>query len=696
MSTSMRQTTLETLGLGTTIDIFTKGKLPVNPDEMIDRVFGPASNRGSLVISGANGIVGAGKLMQFGVRLQSYNIPMVAIDFANAPDGIGGQYQGLVSSFGKGKADDIMSGVIRFNYDGAKLPSYLKSLNPKFLLEAIPEILEIKKAHYKIFREAFPGIEIRSVTSGFPSSELGVGIAHPAFPHQINKIWEIVEAQPSDITKMLWALGMIPMTVGDNWSFVLDVLFCGLMLAGCRYHDVSNMPFWKLDKFIRKWLGPNPYRAHDVIGAKGANFLTWSCLHHLSEHYGDLFRPTAKLTEQKNSGANWYPLNHLRPLINWSLGDDEIKEFENIVLGIMIQMTSLLVHEKRAHFTIMNSIGEMCAQFRNGMLAYIRSIGANSAMELVESYHKLYPQVSNGAWYPDVFDQIESTEWQQLYVNAEHDGTVGVISIARESYNQDVNDELNRAIDWLKAAKIERVILSGDFHLSSQLVGADTNEFFPAVTDAEKGFNIAFEWSKTARRLHSEFRNSVGFIGGKRCLGGMLELMSHCHYVVAIEDADLGAPEVTLPVIPGMEMCHLPFRKTTKENWQKLLKLLLDGRSIKAREASGWLIDYSGNMEEALKMAWQLASDGDAAIQRRQLTETPITNLTDFVTGLPDTENEVINASRKAIFDAVKSSCSVDYNAALTLQAKISGDFMTSKYCKNGFIGTECNKTLSV
>ncbi|NIN73073.1 MAG: hypothetical protein GTO46_14325, partial [Gemmatimonadetes bacterium] len=74
-------------------------------------------------------------------------------------------------------------------------------------LEAIPEILELKKAHYRIFREAFPEIEIRSVTSGFPSSELGVGIAHPAFPHEINKVWEVVEPEPSEITQMFWALG---------------------------------------------------------------------------------------------------------------------------------------------------------------------------------------------------------------------------------------------------------------------------------------------------------------------------------------------------------------------------------------------------------------------------------------------------------------------------------------------------------
>ena len=54
-----------------------------------------------------------------------------------------------------------------------------------------------------------------------------------------------------------------------------------------------------------------------------------------------------------------------------------------------------------------------------------------------------------------------------------------VISISREAYNSDVDDELNRAIDWLKGAGVENVIVTGDFHLSTQMVGADTSEFYP-------------------------------------------------------------------------------------------------------------------------------------------------------------------------------------------------------------------------
>jgi hypothetical protein len=344
----MRQTTLETLGLGTVLDIFRQGRLPAEADALVEKVFGPPGARGSLVISGANGIVGAGKAMQLGARLRPYDVPIVGLDFPGTPDGIGRQYPGLVAAFGTAGAADIMSNIVRLSYDGRSLPPELERLRPAFLLEAIPEILEIKKAHYRIFREAFPGLEIRSVTSGFPMRELGVGIAHPAFPHEINKVWEVVEPQPSDVTRLLWALGMIPMPVSDDWSFVLDVLFCGVTLAGLKYHHARNMPFWKIDKFVRRLLGPNPFRAHDAIGAAGANFLTWSCLHHLSEVYGAVFAPTSELVEHKDTGADWYPPNHFRPLVDWKLDAAAERDFETWILGPMYQMAGLILHENRA------------------------------------------------------------------------------------------------------------------------------------------------------------------------------------------------------------------------------------------------------------------------------------------------------------------------------------------------------------
>ncbi|MEJ2679379.1 MAG: enoyl-CoA hydratase/isomerase family protein, partial [Gemmatimonadota bacterium] len=430
-----------------------------------------------------------------------------------------------------------------------------------------------------------------------------------------------MEDEPSDVTRMLWALGLIPVPVADHWSFVLDVLFCGITLAGTRYHEASNMPFWKIDKFVRKLVGPNPFRAHDAIGAKGATFLTWSCLHHLCGTYGQVFCPTDTLEMFKETGQTWYPPNHFRPLVDWSLdaaGEDELATW---ILGPLFQMTSVMLHEKRGHLAHINAIGELCAQFRQGIIAIMREHGADEVRDTVARYHALHPAAAKEAWHPEALDVLASPEAQQLYVNAEHDGSVGVITVSRESYSWNVDRELNRALDWLQAEGIQRVILTGDFHLSTQMVGADTSDFFAALKDTKPGLRITNGWSATARRLADEFQVSVGFVNGKRCLGGMLELMAHCHFLVAVDDARFGFPEVTLPVVPGMEGCHWTFRKADADHWPELLQALLTGRQMAATDGVGWLLDYAGPMEDALATVWAIATDGDHGVQKRGVAE---------------------------------------------------------------------------
>jgi enoyl-CoA hydratase/carnithine racemase len=443
---------------------------------------------------------------------------------------------------------------------------------------------------------------------------------------------------------------------------VLDVLFCGLTLAATRFHEVTNMPFWKVDKFVRRSLGPNPFRAHDAIG--GANFLTWSCLHHLAQHYGALFEPSAVLEEHKDSGANWYPPNHFRPLVNWKMDDET--ELETWVHGPLFQMAGLMVSEERSHLAQINAIGELCAQFSRGVLAEIRARGADSVIATVEAYHEVHPEAAAQAWHADAFARIDTPEWQQLYVNAEHDGKIGVISVSRESYSWDVDAELNRAIDWLQKEKIERVIVTGDFHLATQMVGADTADFYPAMTDASAGEAVAAAWSRTARRLNDDFKVSVGLVNGKRALGGLLELLIHCHYLVAVDGAELGMPEVTLPVVPGME------------------------------GSVGWLADFVGGLDDALQIAYTVASDGKHGLTRRALEDGVFDGVVEAVPDLPPAASPEMEAGRKAILDTVSAATSATLGEALDIQAKHSGGFMTDDACKRGVIGTAWKKTVLV
>jgi enoyl-CoA hydratase/carnithine racemase len=390
-------------------------------------------------------------------------------------------------------------------------------------------------------------------------------------------------------------------------------------------------------------------------------------------------------------------LNHFRPLVDWKFDTEEDEAvFEAFILGPLYQMTSLMLHENRAHLSHMNAIGELCAQFRSGILAMIRKAGADSVIQTVEKYHKLHPAAADACWYPDTFANIDTTEWQQLYVNAEHDGRVGVVAISRESYNSDVNRELNSAIDWLKGAGIDRVILTGDFHLSTQLVGADTSEFYPALEDTAAGAQIAGDWSRTARRLNDEFEVSVGFVNGKRCLGGMLELMMHCHYLVAVDDAKLGMPEVTLPVVPGMEGCHWSFRKAQPDQWPMLFALLLSGNAVSATDAAGWLVDYVGSMDDALKTVWKIATDGDHGITKRTVQDGSLSGMPTDISGLPAADSPATEAARSAIMKCIQDSCGAALSDAAAIQARHSAEFMVSPACKGGAIGADYAKTMLV
>jgi enoyl-CoA hydratase/carnithine racemase len=255
---------------------------------------------------------------------------------------------------------------------------------------------------------------------------------------------------------------------------------------------------------------------------------------------------------------------------------------------------------------------------------------------------------------------------------------------------------LNRAVDWLKAEGIERVIITGDFHLSTQLVGADTSDFFPGLENEEAGFEISKGWSATARRLHNEFKVSVGFINGKRCMGGCLELLMHCHYLISHEDADLGMPEVTLPVVPGMEGCHWPFRKTDAAGRKKLLKLLLEGKTWKAKDTAGWLTDYAGPMADALQTAWNVVTDGDHGLALRKLTAGAVSEIPSAGADITRAENSATEAARQAIVSTIQASCGVTLAEALDMQSKHSASFMVGDYCKKGAIGSEYKKTMRV
>jgi enoyl-CoA hydratase/carnithine racemase len=176
----------------------------------------------------------------------------------------------------------------------------------------------------------------------------------------------------------------------------------------------------------------------------------------------------------------------------------------------------------------------------------------------------------------------------------------------------------------------------------------------------------------------------------------MLELLLHCRYIVAVEGASLGFPEVTLPVMPGMEGCHWPIRKSDPEHWPRILHLLLSGRPVRAGDAVGWLIDYSGPMEDALKTAWELASGGGHGIPERSVETGVLDGVPADVRDLPPADSEGSEIAREAIRACAQDACGSALGDALAVQARHAADFLASPTCRRGMVGAECKRVMSV
>jgi len=144
-----------------------------------------------------------------------------------------------------------------------------------------------------------------------------------------------------------------------------------------------------------------------------------------------------------------------------------------------------------------------------------------------------------------------------------------------------------------------------------------------------------------------------------------------------------------------MEGCHWMFRKTSPESWHKVLNVLLEGRSVKAKIAVGWLIDYTGPLADCIKVCWSIAK-GESTLTRRAVNANRLTGVPTEPNGIEKASGPAMQAGRQAILDTIRHSCGVPLSEAITIQAKHSGEFMSSSPCRNGMIGSAFAKSEAV
>jgi enoyl-CoA hydratase/3-hydroxyacyl-CoA dehydrogenase len=565
-------------------------------DPNLARVFQPDSGSvRALVVAGACGNVGLGKLGQFARLLARHGIPVVALDPSPAVHDVKTK---LAAAFGdRFSADEvaaITNGITIVQGGIADLPP---DLRVGFVFEAIPERLDLKHRFYAEVHARDPEAFIFSATSGFPSQRLfghmdgkaRCGVMHPFFPHLTNKLWEVPAAgattgkdELSVIRKLLGGLGMNLVDVADAPAFAADRLFCGMMLEAVRIHADTGLACAQIDDACKKLFGTSPFFVHNMI--PGANYLSAHCMELLAgEVDSTLYRiPDVWRAYIDDPKKQWpYERGQTCP-------PEALAQIEARMQGMLFSLVAYMIEHQVAKLEAINFLCENALAFREGVPALIERIGLDKAKGVVETFVQSQSITNAATVAPVAAFASKTAGWGRVYVATSVQDGVGLISMRRTTLSDTFLAELGDAYDTLAAdAAVKAIVIAPDGRYSREFGhGADLQAFVPVLGNVDAALALIERWKRTTSKLRSGKPTVAAIVG--RALGGGLELAAACHARVAGAGAKLAFPETTVGVIPGLGGCHMVHRQSNADASAAIDRALLTGRTIGVDEAHAW------------------------------------------------------------------------------------------------------------
>lgn len=590
-------------------------------DPSVRAIFQPDESQPirALLVAGACGNVGFGKLGQFARLLVKHGVPVVALDLS---DKVLGVKQQLRDAFGKrfdaAQVDEVLDNITIVQGTLAQVPAELRL---GFVFEAIPERLELKQPFYRAIRERDPDAYVFSATSGLTTKHLfeGLpgadrsGVMHPFFPHLTNKLWEIPTRGCTTssetlklIRKFLGGLGMNLLETADVPAFAADRIFCGMMLEAVRIHASTGMSPAVIDDACRKLLGTSPFYVHNLI--PGANYLSAHCMQLLGEEVDSTLYQIPEIWEayMQDPRKQWpYERGATCP-------PEQAKIVEQRMLGMLFSLTSYMLKHDVAPPDALNFLCENALAFRVGTPALMAERGLAASKQLVETF--LREQGITQAERVAPIAEISEAQLREIYVGTSVHGNVGLISLKRLTLNHQFIAELDRAYEsFADNGAVAAIVVAPDGTLSREFGhGADPGCFVPVLGKYEAALGLIQNWKRTLSKFQRSTKPTVAALVG-RVLGGSNEFASCCHARIAGAGTMIGQPEPTVGVLPGLGGCHHIHRASAPEAATRINELLLTGHAFKAEEAMQWgyvskIVAIRDLPRESMAMAAALAS----------------------------------------------------------------------------------------
>jgi enoyl-CoA hydratase/3-hydroxyacyl-CoA dehydrogenase len=315
-------------------------------------------------------------------------------------------------------------------------------------------------------------------------------------------------------------------------------------------------------------------------------------------------------TLQMEEGAHYKPASILASVNRWlthrpgsavEVKADLIQTIRDRLMGILFSQSFDIIDRGIGTEADINFGCQVALGFKKGPLDLMRDLGAKEVDRIMQKFQKErpgFPQPSKPV--------VEYQDFKRFILVDDHEG-IKIITIRRPQAMNALNDELtDEILEVLKLfaadPAVKGFVITG-YGTAAFSAGADIGKFPSMLGDPDASAQYARDCAKVQTFMDQMKKPVVAALNGL-AMGGGLEVALRCHSMVAMEDAILQFPEITLGILPGIGGCVVPYRKWPR-GADLFHEMICFGKPLKAREAVdiGMVAKLADDHEDLIKTA---------------------------------------------------------------------------------------------
>jgi len=450
------------------------------------------------------------------------------------------------------KRDEVL-GRITFSTDLAATVR-----DASLVIEAVFEDREVKRA---LFAEAAPlvgrdaivatntsSLSVSDLADGFPNPGRFAGL-HFFYPAAVNKLLEIIagtvtdRATMTELERFAYLIRKVPIETADRAGFCVNRFFVPYLNEATRLAEEEVASLATIEEVGRELFGATlgPFELMNVTGIPIALHAETSLYH----AFGPAYAPSKLLESQFRANQPW----------NWKATEVEPTKKSSVrerFLGLTLGIASRLVEEGVATPEATDRGATVGLRRRFGPFAQLSAVGTPEALRLVEEYAHRWP--GNFPVSTELRERAARGErsWPLRVVRVDRKGAVAWVLLDRpealNALNSELLDQLEAAFRALESEHgVRAVVLAGSSPVFA--AGADIAEM--EKKSLAEGVAFGFHGQRVADRIARFPAPVIALVEGY-ALGGGLELALAADFIVAVDGALLGFPEVTVGIHSGM------------------------------------------------------------------------------------------------------------------------------------------------